>query len=259
MKKHIYMGTNTKMYKNIAQTVRYLQELDAATRHISRERLTLFVIPSYTALPAARLCAARESILIGAQNMCWAEEGQFTGEISPLMLQEVGVDVVEIGHSERRNIFGETDEQTRLKVNAAVKHGFTALLCVGESAEEKRAGSAGDVLRRQLETGLRDVSGARAGQIWVAYEPTWAIGVDGKPVTPDYAAQQHEVIRQALIHRFGAEAGRHIPVLYGGGVNLENALPLIQLDQVDGLFVGRAAWQADAFAIMIELVLRSAL
>ena len=257
MKKHIYMGTNTKMYKNIVQTVRYLKRFDAATQHISREYLTLFVIPSYTSLLSARFCVSREKILIGAQNMCWEEEGQFTGEISPLMLQEVGVDLVEIGHSERRNIFGETDDQVRLKVKAAVEHGFTALLCVGETVQEKHAGFTHKVLRRQLEIGLQNMSRSQAGQIWVAYEPTWAIGVNGKPVAPEYVAEQHDVIRHVLMDCLGAEAGAIIPVLYGGGVNLKNALSLIQLDHVDGLFVGRAAWHADAFASMIELVLQS--
>lgn len=254
-KKHIYMGTNTKMYKTISQTVSYLKELGLAVKDVDRERLTLFVIPSYTALYHARQSVPREEILIGAQNMCWEEQGQFTGEISPLMLQEIGVDLVEIGHSERRHIFGETDDQERRKVKAAVEHGFTALLCVGETEAEKDSGQFQTVLRRQLETGLKEVSPAQAGQIWIAYEPVWAIGVGGKQVTTGYAALQHSFIRSVLEERFGEETGARIPILYGGGVNLGNAEALIQLDQVDGLFVGRAAWQAEAFAEMIARVL----
>lgn len=256
MKKRIYMGTNTKMNKNIAQTVSYLEELSDAAKHIDRSRVTIFVIPSFVSLSAARACIAeRGDILLGAQNMCWEERGEFTGEISPLMLQEVGVDIVEIGHSERRNVFGETDEQIRLKVKSAVEHGFTALLCVGESYEEKQRGVAGDVLSRQLQTGLRDIERLQEGALWVAYEPVWAIGERGLPAEPKDVTEQLGRIREVLVERFGKERGERIPVLYGGSVNPGNAQKLIEMEQVNGLFVGRAAWDAEKFAAMIDSVL----
>ncbi len=256
MKKTIYLGTNTKMYKNIAQTVCFLRELEQSIQDIDRRNLTLFVIPSYTALQAARASVGSESILIGAQNMCWETEGPFTGEVSPLMLKEVGTDIVEIGHGERRRIFGETDEQEMRKVKCALEHDFTALLCIGETDSEKQSGRADAVLRQQLEIGLSQVGTMKTGKLWIAYEPVWAIGTGGKPVPPDYVQERHHTIRACLQAQFG-QAGTAIPILYGGGVNHENASALITLEGVDGLFIGRAAWQAKRFADLIRQVLEA--
>ena len=249
-KQKVYFGTNTKMYKTIAQTVDFLTALDRLTAHLDREELTLFVIPSFTALEPARRCVPPERILLGAQNMGWADEGQFTGEISPLMLKEVGVQVVEIGHSERRHVLGETDWMENQKVLCALRHGFTPLLCIGETGEQKELGLSDEVLRTQLKAGLRGVSPADAAKLWVAYEPVWAIGVNGVPASPDYASQKHQVIRQCLLELFG-DAARDIPLLYGGSVNLDNAPKLLPLPDIDGLFIGRSAWEAENFARII--------
>ena len=127
----LYLGTNTKMYKTIADTVSFLTKLSENTKDLSRENLELFVIPSYTTLKDARACVSKESITIGAQNMGWEDQGQFTGEISPLMLKEVDIQITEIGHSERRHVLHETDEEENRKVLCALSHGFTALLCIG--------------------------------------------------------------------------------------------------------------------------------
>lgn len=251
MEKKLYFGSNLKMYKNIQDTVSYLQDLVSYTKDISREEIELFIIPSYTTLESAVSKTDRAFVKLGAQNMCWEDEGQFTGEISPLMLRELGLDLVMIGHSERRHVFGETDREENLKVKAALKHGFTTLLCIGETAEEKNYGISPEVLRTQLKVGFHDVPVSSVPHIRVAYEPVWSIGVNGTPASAEYAEEMHQVIKKCLLEIFG-ETGADIPVLYGGSVNPGNAEELIVQPSIDGLFTGRAAWQADKFNKLIR-------
>lgn len=249
--KKLYFGSNLKMYKGIAETTEYLKKLVENTKDISRDEMELFIIPSYTSLPNVTQEIARNSVRLGAQNMGWEDEGQFTGEISPCMLEEMGIDLVMIGHSERRHVFGEQNIEENKKVLAALRHGFTALLCVGETAEEKEYGIAAEVLKTQLKVGFHGVDSSKVGQLWVAYEPVWSIGVNGTPATADYAEEIHQVIKETLVAIFG-EAGREIPVLYGGSVNPGNANELIVQPSIDGLFVGRSAWDADKFNQLIR-------
>ncbi|MCB6202487.1 triose-phosphate isomerase [Extibacter muris] len=251
MQKKLYFGSNLKMYKNIYDTVEYLQNLVEYTKDLSRDEIELFIIPSYTTLDSAVKSVDRTYVKIGAQNMCWEDEGQFTGEVSPLMLKEIGIDLVMIGHSERRHVFGETDIEENKKVKAALNHGFTTLLCIGETAEEKSYGISPEVLRTQLKIGFHDIPVLQIPNIWVAYEPVWSIGVNGTPATADYAEEMHKVIKQTLLDIFG-DAGADIPVLYGGSVNPGNASELIVQPSIDGLFTGRAAWQADKFDKLIR-------
>lgn len=251
MKKKLYFGSNLKMYKNIKDTTEYLQALADYTKDLSRDEIELFIIPSFTTLESASHCYDRQYIKLGAQNMCWEEEGQFTGEISPLMLKELDLDLVMIGHSERRHVFGETDVEENKKVKAALDHGFTALLCIGETGEEKEFGISPEVLRTQLKIGFHGVPVSQVPKIWVAYEPVWSIGVNGTPATADYAEEMHKVIKACLKEIFG-EAGADIPVLYGGSVNPGNCEELIVQPSIDGLFTGRAAWQADKFDQLIR-------
>lgn len=249
--KKLFFGSNLKMYKNIAQTTEYLSRLQELTKDLDRTKITTFIIPSYTSLDRAAGGTDQELIWLGAQNMCWEEEGQFTGEISPLMLRELNLKLVELGHSERRHVFGETNEMMNRKVRAALSHDFTALLCVGETGEEKEFGISDEVLRTQLKMGFRDVDVSCTDRIWVAYEPVWAIGVNGKPASTEYAQEKHRVIRHTLEEIFG-EAGARIPLLYGGSVNPGNAKELIIQRDIDGLFVGRSAWDADKFNTLIR-------
>lgn len=251
MQKKLYFGSNLKMYKNIHDTVKYLQNLVEYTKDLSRDEIELFIIPSYTTLESASKNVDHTFVKIGAQNMCWEDEGQFTGEVSPLMLKEIGIDLVMIGHSERRHVFGETDIEENKKVKAALNHGFTTLLCIGETAEEKSYGISPEVLRTQLKIGFHDIPVSQIPNIWVAYEPVWSIGVNGTPATADYAEEMHKVIKQTLLDIFG-DAGADIPVLYGGSVNPGNASDLIVQPSIDGLFTGRAAWQADKFDKLIR-------
>lgn len=249
--KKLYFGTNLKMYKNIQETTSYLEHLVSLTKDISREEMILFVIPSYTSLSNAVSCIDRSYVKLGAQNMCWEDQGQFTGEISPLMLKEMNLDLVMIGHSERRHVFAEADATENKKVKCALGHDFTTLLCVGETLEEKNYDISNEVLRTQLKVGFHDVPIEKASKIWVAYEPVWAIGVNGLPASVDYAEEKHKVIKECLSELFG-NAGNEIPVLYGGSVNPGNANDLIVQPSIDGLFTGRSAWQADAFNKLIR-------
>lgn len=251
MKKKLYFGSNTKMYKNTGDTVDYLKKLVEYTKDISRDHMELFIIPSYTALENAAKAIDQSYIRLGAQNMCWEDQGQYTGEISPLMLEEIGIRLVMIGHSERRHLFGETDIQENKKVLCALQHGFQTLLCIGETAEDKEYGVSAETLRTQLKIGFNNVKASQLSHIWVAYEPVWSIGVNGTPATADYAEQMHQVIKICLKEIFG-NAAEQIPVLYGGSVNPLNAEELIVQPSVDGLYVGRSGWKADEFEQLIR-------
>jgi triosephosphate isomerase len=199
-----------------------------------------FVIPPFTAVREVKAMLAGTRVKVGAQNMHWADDGAWTGEISPLMLKDCGLDLVELGHSERREHFGETDETVGLKVAAAVRHGLIPLICIGETLEERQAGRAAEVLARQVRAAL---AGAGAAPVLLAYEPVWAIGANGIPATADYAdARQAEIIAVA-----GDVLGRRVPCLYGGSVNPGNCAELIACPHVDGLFIGRSAWAVSGY------------
>ncbi|KZL88991.1 triose-phosphate isomerase [Clostridium magnum] len=251
----LYIGTNTKMYKTIKDTEEFVSKLYELTADINREEMELFVIPSFTTLNNARKTVSKEQLMLGAQNMCWEEQGQYTGEISPIMLQEIGIDLVMIGHSERRHIFCERDLEENKKVISAIEHGFTALLCVGETEEQKENGISDEILRVQLKCGLKNVTKAMAEKLWIAYEPVWAIGVNGKPASAEYANEKQAVIKRCLMELFGEESGSEIPVLYGGSVNNQNAPELIEKENIDGLFIGRSAWNAENFSNIIHMVM----
>lgn len=248
----LLLGTNLKMYKTATQTLQYLSDLSSRIIDL-RDKVDFFVIPSFTSLPVA--VKFTDYVKIGAQNMHWEEQGQFTGEISPLMLKDLGdISIIEIGHSERRHVFNESSKECNHKLTTAVKHGFTALLCVGETTEEKEFGIADEVLRSQLKIGLFDIDISYIKQLWIAYEPVWSIGVDGTPASTEYAQEKYTVIRNLLIDLYG-DAGLDIPILYGGSVNNGNAAVLIGETDVDGLFIGRSAWDAENFDRVSRLAL----
>lgn len=249
-----FMGTNTKMYKTIADTNAFVSRLCDLTKDIDRDDFELFVIPSFTTLEQANRHRDKTLLKLGAQNMCWEEQGQFTGEISPLMLQEVDCDLVMIGHSERRHLFMETDEMERWKVRCALDHGLKVLLCIGETEEEKSENKTDEILIWQLQVGFADVALEEADKLWVAYEPVWAIGVNGEPITIYYANDKLHVIRKELVRLFG-DLGNQIPIFYGGSVNPDNAVNLTKCKDINGLFVGRSAWDADKFNQLIRIVL----
>lgn len=255
MDKKAYVGTNFKMYKTICETEEYLVKLKKLTGQLPEEIAEIFVIPSFTALPAAGAIVKDSRIKLGAQNMCWEDMGPFTGEISPVMLKEFGTEIVEIGHSERRHTFGETDEEERKKVRKALEHGLIPLLCVGETLQQRKRGIGDEILSMQIKTALYNLPLRQMEKIRIAYEPVWAIGVNGIPAEPQYVAGRHSHMRDLLIDMLGERSGNCIPLIYGGSVNLKNAKQFIGMENVDGLFVGRSAWDVENFWRIIQEVL----
>ena len=253
MTRRLYIGTNTKMFQTGSEAEAYIRRMDELIDDI-RDRLEFFFIPSYTSLERS-VKAVGDRIRIGAQNMAWEERGQFTGEISPLMLDEIGVRFVLIGHSERRHVFRETDEDEARKIRCAADHGFTSLLCVGETAEQKNSGLAAASVMEQLKQSAGTLKAEEVPvKLWIAYEPVWAIGTSGVPASASYAEEMHGVIRTALRELFGAN-GDDIPILYGGSVNPSNAVDIISRKGIDGLFIGRSAWDPERFDSIIREVL----
>ena len=239
----VWIGTSWKMNKTLAEARVFAEGLRASDA--ARDaRIQRFVIPPFTAVREVKAMLAGTSVKVGAQNMHWADDGAWTGEISPPMLVDCGLDLVELGHSERREHFGETDATVGLKVEAAVRHGLIPLICIGETLAERQAGRATAVLEAQVRGALGRLSGAQTGAlVLLAYEPVWAIGVNGIPATSDYAdARQAEIIAVAQ-----DVLGRRIPCLYGGSVNPGNCAELIACPHVDGLFIGRSAWQVQGY------------
>lgn len=249
--KHFYFGTNLKMYKTNYETQAFLRELKELLKDFHSDILTLFVIPSFPALADAGRLLADSPLLLGAQNMHWADQGQFSGEVSADMLFELGVSLVMIGHSERRHIFGETDEELNKKVLTALRRNLIPLLCIGETKEEKDAGVSDEVLRMQLKQDLFGYPKHLLHRLFIAYEPVWAIGTGGTLAPADYVRARHKAIRGCLTEMFGEE-GSQVPVLFGGSVNPENAPAYLELNDVDGLFVGRSAWKAKSYFNMVR-------
>jgi L-erythrulose 1-phosphate isomerase len=241
MTAEVWIGTSWKMNKTLAEARAFATGLANAP---GDPRIQRFVIPPFTAVREVKAMLAATSVKVGAQNMHWADAGAWTGEISPPMLTDCGLDIVELGHSERRTHFGETDATVGLKTEAAVRHGLTPLICIGETLAEREAGRAQEVLETQVRGALGRLSPAQqTAPILFAYEPVWAIGVNGIPATTDYAdARQAEIIAVAA-----AVLGRRVPCLYGGSVHPGNCAGLVTCPHIDGLFIGRSAWDVDGY------------
>lgn len=243
-----WVGTSWKMNKTLAESIDFADALAGFVPGFD-DRIQPFVIPPFTAVREVKKALAITRVKVGAQNMHWADAGAWTGEISPVMLTDCGVDLVELGHSERREHFGETDNMVGLKTAAAVKHGLVPLVCVGETLAQRNSGQADAVLALQVHGALQYLEGqAKATTILFAYEPVWAIGNKGIPASADYADRQ-----QALIKKIAGDLLPSIPpVLYGGSVNPQNAAELIGQPHIDGLFIGRSAWQAEGYIDILE-------
>ena len=238
-----WVGTSWKMNKTLGEALDFARVLAGFVPGFDG-RIQPFVIPPFTAVREVKQALAATRIKVGAQNMHWADAGAWTGEISPLMLGDCGLDLVELGHSERREHFGETDHTVGLKTAAAVKHGPIPLICVGETLAERESGKADAVLTAQVEGALQFLEGEERGaKVLFAYEPVWAIGDKGIPASSDYADRQQALIKKVA----GGLLPSLPPVLYGGSVNPQNAAELIGQPHVDGLFIGRSAWQADGY------------
>lgn len=244
-----WVGTSFKMNKTLAEALAFASRLAEADRD-SDPLIHRFVIPAFTAVREVKRALSGTSVKVGAQNMHWEDAGAWTGEVSAPMLKDCELDLVELGHSERREHFGETDETVGFKVAAAVRHGLTPLICIGETLYQRQSGLADAVLRKQVEAALAPVADMADAQVLLAYEPVWAIGVNGIPATADYASERHGKIADVAM----GVLGRQVPVLYGGSVNPQNCEELIAQAHIDGLFIGRSAWSVDGYLDILRRV-----
>ena len=243
------IAANWKMYKTPEQTRAFFGDF---LPHISdHTRDEIVVCPPYVDLAAAVEAAKGSNVAIGGQNVHWKEEGAFTGEVSVVMLQALNVTHVIVGHSERRQYFGETDDTVNLRLKAALGAGLTPICCIGEVLEEREAGLTDDVLRRQCVRAFHAISAKKAAKLVIAYEPVWAIGT-GKTATPELAAEAHGVIRKEATGIFGEAFASQLRILYGGSVKPENASALMAQEEIDGALVGGASLDPKSFAAIVK-------
>ena len=243
------IAANWKMFKTPDQTKDFFSDFLPLVANHSRDEIA--VCPPFIDLPAAVEAARSSNVSIGAQNLYWEKEGAFTGEISAPMLLAVGATHVIIGHSERRQYFGETDDTVNMKLKVALEAGLTPIVCVGEMLEEREANLTDDVLRRQCLRAFHAISGKKAGKLVVAYEPVWAIGT-GKTATPQMAADAHAIIRAEAGKAFGDEFANGLRILYGGSVKPDNAKSLMSEEEIDGALVGGASLDPKSFTAIVK-------
>jgi triosephosphate isomerase len=243
------MAANWKMHKNPNQTRAYLRDFLPMVAGHSRDEIV--VCPPYIDLCVAVDVSRDSNVNIGGQDLFWEKEGAYTGEICPGMLLDIGCTHVIIGHSERRQYFGETDDMVNFKLKAALEAGLAPIVCVGEVLEEREANLTEDVLRRQCLRAFHAISGKRAAKLVVAYEPVWAIGT-GKTATPQLAAEAHLLIRGEAAKAFGDEFSQSLRVLYGGSVKPENVKALMAEAEIDGALVGGASLDPKSFAAIVK-------
>ena len=246
-----FIAGNWKMFKTVADTVKYVKEFRGLVKDIADVEIVL--APPATALHAAAEAARNSNVAIAGQDLHWEREGAFTGALSAGMIREAGAEYVIIGHSERRTLFGETDATVNRKIAAAFAGGLVPIVCIGETLDQRDRQETFDVLDRQIKQGLDGVSGEQLGQLVIAYEPVWAIGT-GRNATPEQAGEAHAHIRSRLRQWFGAEAADLCHVIYGGSVKPENIRDLIALPDVDGALVGGASLSVQGF---FDIVSRS--
>lgn len=248
--KKTWVGTSWKMNKTLGEALDFAAELSRSPVSPHPD-LVRFVLPAFTAIRQVKAALSQTDVRVGAQNMHWEDEGAWTGEVSGPMLKDCNADVVEIGHSERREFFNETDDAVGRKAAAAIRHGLVPIICIGESLETRNAGRADAFLEKQVRGALAYLDDAPpAAELVIAYEPIWAIGVNGIPATTEYAVGRHARIAAV------AESilGRAVPILYGGSVNPGNCAELVSQPEIDGLFIGRSAWTAAGYLDILERV-----
>ncbi len=243
-----WIGTSWKMNKTRAEARFYAETLKGSS--VASTRARAFIIPPFTSIADVASILAGTAVRVGAQNMHWAVAGAWTGEISPVMIGDVGATLIEIGHSERRMHFAESDETVALKIKAALAHGLLALVCVGDTRQEYEAGQTSAVLAKQVRSALSAAKAQDRDRIVFAYEPVWSIGEGGIPADPDFADRQHSFIKEESLRLFV----KPVDVIYGGSVNLANCCELAAKKNIDGLFIGRSAWEARGYIGIVESV-----
>ena len=242
---------NWKMYKTVAEAVELVEALLKGVEVGYADDRQVLICPPFTALYPLAPLLAESPIALGAQNMYPADQGAFTGEVSPVMLQDIGCQYVLLGHSERRQIMGENDELISRKVTTAMEHGLTPVLCVGETKTQREAGEAETVTLGQLRAGLGGLAAEQVREVVVAYEPVWAIGT-GLTATPADAQAMHAAIRGALASHYGQVTADAVRVLYGGSVKPDNIDTLMAQPDIDGALVGGASLQAEGFLRIVN-------
>jgi triosephosphate isomerase len=246
-----FIAANWKMYKTVAETTAYLQSFTALVKDVTD--VEIVVAPPFTALYAAAEMARHTHVGVAAQDMHWEREGAFTGAISAGMITATGAGYVILGHSERRRLFGETDSHVNHKLLAALASDLTAIVCIGETLEERDGGQTLSVLDRQIDGGLATLTPDQVAGLVIAYEPVWAIGT-GRNATPAQAGEAHAHIRARLHQTWGAGASDVCHIIYGGSVKPDNIKDLVAIDDVDGALVGGASLDPEAF---FQIVSRS--
>jgi len=243
------IAANWKMNKTVSEAAGFAREITDLTRDIFN--VEIVICPPFTALSAVGEILKDTNIKLGAQNMHWEKSGAFTGEISPLMLRDIGCRFVIIGHSERREYFKETDQDVNRKIKSALSFNLIPIMCVGEKLKERESGETLKVVERQVREGLREVPEEEAKNIVIAYEPVWAIGT-GKTATPEDAAGVHRFIRSVLSQIYSEEIAQTIRIQYGGSVNAENIDELMKEEEIDGALVGGASLSINSFLRIIK-------
>jgi triosephosphate isomerase len=240
---------NWKLFKTPRETREFFDTFPGLVEGVGE--VDILVAPPFTALEAAVEAARGAAIAVGAQNAYWEAEGAFTGEVSAPMLAEIGCRAVIIGHSERRQLFGETDQTVSLRLRAVLAAGMQVILCVGETLEEREVGDAETVVSRQLRGGLAGLTASDLSPIMVAYEPVWAIGT-GRTATPEIAESMHGAIRETLARDYGEDAAAVTRILYGGSVKPGNIGDLMSEPDIDGALVGGASLDPVSFAAIVR-------
>jgi triosephosphate isomerase len=250
MARRILVAGNWKLHKTVDESV----ELAIAVMNgYERDDLDVLVAPTYVALHAVAQALKGSKVLLGAQNLYWQDQGAYTAEVSGPMIAAAGASHVIIGHSERRQYFGETEKSVALRIAAALKSGLTPIFCIGETKDERESGQTEDVLISQIAGGMAGMDSAAAGRLIIAYEPVWAIGT-GLTATDEQANEAHAAIREYLAHRFDAALAGNCRILYGGSVKPGNAHGLLGQEHVDGALVGGASLKAEDFTGIINAV-----
>jgi triosephosphate isomerase len=241
------------MHKTIPEARVFVERLAGILQPPPRPaKVHIVLAPPFTALQAVSAAIGSLPFMLSAQDVFWEETGAFTGEISALMLKDLGCRYVIVGHSERRRYFGETDAATGKKAVAAIRHGMRAILCVGETWDQREKGQTGPVLSRQLTESLSSVEKDQAGDVVIAYEPVWAIG-SGHAATPTEAREAHRHIRSVITDLWGQEPGDQMPILYGGSVTPDNIEELLKTPEINGALVGGACLDPVQFARIITV------
>jgi triosephosphate isomerase len=243
-KRRPLVAGNWKMHKTLAEAAALAREIRQGYTETMKAEIVL--APPFTALTIVAREISGSAVRLAAQDMFWEKQGAYTGAISPLMLKDAGCQLVIIGHSERRQYFGETDDTVNKKIKAALENGLTPIVCIGETLVQREAQETMRVITSQLTEGLKGLAPQELSRLILAYEPVWAIGT-GRTATPDQAQEVHSVIRWQLVAQAGTEVAQELRILYGGSVTPDNIRELAQAPDIDGALVGGASLKADSF------------